>query len=312
MAIDFFSLRKIDQKDLILHASRMSGLSPVVLEKDLWVCLVLKILFESPYREHLTFKGGTSLSKAYDIIHRFSEDIDITFDKQLFVPPKSYDEINQMSRKKRGEYIETISEKAKLWARRVLAPHVTQISSAIGLNDVSIRIHDTDPLAVVFSFPSVLDNVYTYIKPSVYIEGGIRADTYPRESRKIESYLHRMTRNKQIPLDLEPLTTKVFSMHPLRTLYEKATLLHAEFHRDPQKPMPNHYSRHYYDVHKLIQQKYPHDIKLLQDVVRNKKMFFPSTWAHYDDIAISGIKILPNPQRMAEIKRDYEHMSVMF
>jgi len=81
---EWFDLSELDRKEVIVQTSISKGLPQAAIEKDWWVVAVLRTLFETEYASHLVFKGGTSLSKAWGLIERFSEDIDVGMDKAFF------------------------------------------------------------------------------------------------------------------------------------------------------------------------------------------------------------------------------------
>ena len=240
------------------------------VEKDLYVCWVLDFLFNRRGDDPigLYFKGGTSLSKAYGLIRRFSEDIDIGIYKaDLHVPLEAdiaaLPSINQQQR----ALAEKVDEAARQYIsgplKERLAKEIAAVEEAIeqpghftlGFGFDNYRNKDALDILVV-SYKSVFDSAQNYVQAAVRIEGGARPDPEPAEPREIVPYIA-----DEMPEGMDLTVRNVMTVKPERTFWEKVLILHAmtemtEKRREeanPERPVPdlNRYSRHYYDVHQI-------------------------------------------------------------
>jgi len=296
-----------DRRDIFSEAAAKRGIRPTIIEKDFWVCFVLRTLFvDSPYKESLVFKGGTSLSKVYGLIDRFSEDIDLVLDWKILGfgahdPTRTFG-----SKTKQNKFNREINEAARKFIAETLCPQIDELvkSQNLGLT-ASV---DADDLQVVnIHYPAAFSE--GYIRPEVRLEIGPLASWVPSSAYKIQPYLFDV-----LPGVLEDPDCPVVAIAAERTFWEKATILHQEAHREAV--MPQRHSRHYYDLYKLalspVREAAFTNLKLLKDVVDFKKRFYPSAWARYD-LAIPGsFKLLPaTKQQINNVDRDYEDMQIM-
>ena len=166
------------------------------MEKDFWVCWTLRELFRLPgIGEHLTFKGGTSLSKAWKLIERFSEDIDLVVDKAVLgfggdaAPDKA------SSNKQRKARLEDLMDACRLWVQGLIQPaFATRIAEALG--DFGWKLEVDPEMAngqcLLFHYPSVFPvGSAGYVRPVVKIELGARSDDWPHETKSIQAYVDR-------------------------------------------------------------------------------------------------------------------------
>ena len=156
-------------------------------------------------------------------------------------------------------------------------------------------------------YPTRLQPAYnSYVKSRIYVEFGVRGDSYPTETKNVRSYLHEKI--KQI----NDLCVPVNVLLPIRTFFEKVTLLHAETHAEGTR---QRISRHYYDLHQLAKQGYLEKAKtqleLLKNVIAHKSLFFASKKASYETIYSSGLRLLPPKEGLHDIQMDYQEMEVM-
>jgi len=176
-----------------------------------------------------------------------------------------------------------------------------------------LTIDEKDEQSLIFHYPSCLEKIENgYIDISIKLEFGARGDNSPCESKIIVSYAQQL-----LPELFEiPSSTKVSSLTAKRTFWEKATLLHAEYHRDPKKPLPSRMFRHYYDIVMLdknnLTKEALQDTALLDDVVKNKVIYFPSKWANYDEAKIGSLHLYPSEVFIKPLKWDSEKMTEMF
>jgi hypothetical protein len=298
-----------DRRDIFLEAAAKRGIRPTIIEKDFWVCVVLKLLFlKSPFGKSLVFKGGTSLSKAYGLIERFSEDIDLVLDWSLIGfgeglrdPMQNFD-----SKSKQDQFNKEINRLAAEFIAKTLCPELDRLlrNEDIGL---LAAVDPTDPHVISIQYPGAFSEAY--IRPEVRLEIGPLASWVPSAIYSIRSYAYDV-----LPELFENPACDVVAIAAERTFWEKATILHQEAHRQTQ--LPQRYSRHYYDLYKLavssVRASALAQSGLLQDVVTFKQRFYPSAWARYD-LAVPGtFKLLPTAQsQLADLERDYKDMQVM-
>lgn len=309
----FLQLAEERRKNFFIQAGLEIGYTPIVVEKDFWVCWTLKQIFEAPdLAKYLTFKGGTSLSKAYDIIDRFSEDIDLTISKNapLLADLKGPME-DDISGKERQRRIDALKENAQTYVAEYILPTLKdKVESALGSNNgwnLFLDSRDADNQTITFAYPKIFDGT-NYILPEIKLEFGARGEVEPSEIRPIKSYIAQTYPNL---FDGEEI--KVTTLSVERTFWEKVTILHALHHG---KNIRDRMSRHYYDTYMLMQKgvdaraiKQP---KLLERVVKNKTLLFKDNKASYETAVVGSLKLLPSADKLAEFKKDYAQMQEMF
>lgn len=297
-------------------AARMGKLTPQLVEKDFWVCWVLRQAFTlDPLGEHLTFKGGTSLSKAYQVIERFSEDVDLAIERSYLGFGDANEPERGASGKERKRRVKALREKCQRTIREELHPALqAAVASALPENDWRIELADDDPDGQSLRFfypPSVIGAFNRYFAPSVKLELGARSDHFPVESRTIRPYLA-----DALPAAVHEPETRVRVLHAERTFWEKATILHAIAHRPIDKPLPNAQSRHYYDLHQLANHTLGRSavgkLELLARVAVHKSLYFESAQARYDEARPGSLRLVPPDDRVRELRGDYASMAPMF
>lgn len=318
---ELLSLSQNERAQLFQEATNRSPniRNPIIIEKDFWVCWALDQIFSnSTLAPHVTFKGGTSLSKCYNIIDRFSEDIDLTLAKSYIGISGDNDPISASTSSQRGKRLEQLSDAVKTKITNDVKPVLTEEfrkSLSINFDDTEwqLTIDEEDKQSLIFHYPSCLEKPSDgYIDISIKLEFGARGDNNPCESKVISSYTQQL-----LPELFEnPSIIKVTSLTARRTFWEKVTLLHAEYHRNPTQPLPGRIFRHYYDIvmldQKNLTQEALNDPALLYDVVKNKTIYFPSKWANYGEAKIGSMRLYPNEIFIESLKRDSENMIDMF
>jgi len=314
MPESYLELSTSDQKDILQTAAAELGRSEAILEKDIWVCWVLQTLFNLPdAHTHMAFKGGTSLSKVYQVIDRFSEDVDITIDYRHFddIDYKDYPEVfNPFADNASKNQIRKFSNRLKGYVKGhthdILIPHLfVELDKIPTAKSHNIR-HDDLGEKVWLSYPSVVESQDEYLKTEVLIELGGRNVIDPNEKHYIEPYMAEITQSVSYP------GGNVTVLSPERTFWEKATLVHVECNRESIKNDPERLSRHWYDLTMLAKHSSGktaiHNRKLFEDVVRHKKAFFDASYANYDACLAGEIKLLPATDTISSLKSDYENM----
>ena len=296
-----------DRNDLFRETAARRAMNPAIVEKDFWVCWVLKHLFADPtFGDRIIFKGGTALSKVFGLIDRFSEDVDLILDWRLLGygpgqqdPFRAFDSATQ-----RDRFNKQFNDQAAAYIAGTLVPDLERVFAACP----SIRsvVDSHDPQAVNIAYPAAFSE--DYLRPEVRLEIGPLASWVPSNPHVIQPYSAQA-----FPSVFEDPDCAVVAITAERTFWEKATILHQQAHRTTA--MPLRYSRHYYDMCKLagsaIKDAALADLELLQDVVTFKQRFYPSRWARYEDAKPGTFRLVPAAERVAELRRDYRDMAVM-
>ena len=310
-----------DRQALFNETGATLGLANAIVEKDFWVCWILKRLFEwqTEAKSTLVFKGGTSLSKAFGVIRRFSEDIDLSFDrKDLGYTGERDPQYEALSGKAAGKLIDALAEDVERHIAKTLLPALRRAAVAhLGEGDAhgwKIEIDPRDPHSVNFSYPKALaPSDYTdipYIAPNVKLEFGARGDPWPTEERRIQPFAA-----DEFPAFFQEPSCTVTTLSARRTFWEKVTALHAEHHRPISSPTPLNFSRHYYDVAMLAEtdegQAALADLALLKKVAEHKAVFYRSAWAAYGTAKPGTLKLVPPETRLKDLSADYRAMAPM-
>lgn len=294
------------------QAAAELGFAKAIVEKDFWVCWSLQHLFALPsFVDHLIFKGGTSLSKAYDVIHRFSEDVDLSLDRAQLGFEGDRDPQNpDLSGGKRKSLLQELQDAAEV---TVAGPLLDEINTAFAARldqPFSLQIDDGDPQTILFTYPSLDDENPGYIQPIVRFEFGARGAKLPAEQRTLSTYV------QQAFPDLPGLAlVDVRTLGIERTFWEKATILHMLFHQDAGKPLADRMSRHYYDMAQLTQHEAKAralaNLDLLSEVSHHKSVFFKAAWARYEDAKPGSLRLVPSAELESALRRDYAGMREM-
>jgi hypothetical protein len=290
------------------------GLPEAIIEKDFWVCWVLKQLFSiEALSGRLLFKGGTSLSKVFHAINRFSEDIDLAVDYVALGFTGARDPRREDISKTRraGILAEMITECQRYIGGEFLTVVRARGQEILGTAETwSLDLSDQDPNVVRFRYPAASSKNLDYVVPQVVLELGTHAEFVPHDRFTIRSFTA-----EEFPKVVVDGDVGVVALLAKRTFWEKATILHAEFYRPEEKALPDRYSRHYYDVAMMAQGATRADalgdMTLLAQVVKHKETFYPSAWAHYDLARPGSLRLIPTEDRMAALERDYRNMGVM-
>jgi len=290
--------------------------SPAIIEKDFWVCWTLhRIYAVMKFQPELIFKGGTSLSKAYNAIERFSEDVDLSVSRRDLGFADSRDpEEEGISRKESRRRIAALVVTCQEMVRNRLLPRLREgFASVIGKSGWSIELDAIDPQTVVFAYPrsEPAGRLPEAIRPAIRLEMGARSDDWPAEDREIQCYAA-----EAFPQAFQVARScRTHVLDARRTFWEKVTLLHAEFHRPTVDAAADRLSRHYYDVYQLSRQEIGQQalsrMDLLERVVAHKRLFFAAAWAHYETAVPGGFHLVPPAGRMSAFQGDYARMREM-
>lgn len=300
---NFFKISTRQQTNAIETIAKKLNITPPSVEKDVWVTAVLRALFALPYTEYLSFKGGTSLSKCYNLIERFSEDIDIAIQRDFLGFDGSLSK-TQISDKLRRAACSFVRDKLQFDIAKQLENH------EIRLDLFSVRVNitpvtTTDPEIIEVHYKSHY-NELSYLEPIVKIEVSGRSMIEPLQKVAMQSLV-----DKEFPdASFADTSFEVNSVVPERTFLEKIFLLHEEFAK-PQKFMrTERMSRHLYDLAKLddaaIVEKALNNKELYNSIVEHRRIFVGLKDFDYDTLAPRTIKIIPPDFIISEWQQDYK------
>lgn len=298
-------------------AARRNIAAPVV-EKDFWVCWMLGLLFgHEEWGEVLLFKGGTALSKVYGLIGRFSEDIDLSISPAHLGIPEAEIEAAD-TRHKRDHWRQQLEQACRQWVVGELQPVLEQTIAAVlgrpSRGDAWLQFEidkTTRSPSLLFHYASPLPAGSDYIERSVKLEFGSLTDQRPVGRHAVRPWLA-----DTLIGDNDDMRCEVVALKVERAFWEKATILHAEYHRAPGSPAPGRYARHYSDVATMA--KTAEATRALENpdmrrrVVDWKHRFFARAWARYDLARPGTFRLVPPDFRHAELARDYVAMRQMF
>ncbi|RWI18642.1 MAG: nucleotidyl transferase AbiEii/AbiGii toxin family protein [Mesorhizobium sp.] len=306
-----------DRLDLFLATANRIGAPVGNVEKDFWVCWTLNSLYhERPAGEpRLLFKGGTSLSKGYGLIQRFSEDIDVTVFRDDLDEAASVEELEGLSNKKRRAKLEAIRDACRAYITGPLRDFLTAQLADItnGAGRVELDEADADGQTLLLWYPEVEPRDGAYVRPAIRLESGAKSALDPNRPITITPYVAEEAAG--IDLTVADVTTieatrtfwdKVVIAHGLRRWYERRGELRQEGQR---------VSRHYYDLHCLLGSESGKaalgDLDLGADCVRHARMFFDRPDYDLDSAVRGSFAIAPSPEMVDALARDYANTTAM-
>jgi len=294
-----------ERREVFRAAAQAMRVHEAIVEKDFWVCWVLDYLFQdSPWKDSMAFKGGTSLSKAFWAIERFSEDIDLILDWKT-LGYRDDEPWEARSATKQDAFGKQANHRTEEFLAHDFAPVVRA-----ALNERAGAAVDVTAAAqeILIRYPRAFS--LAAIQPQLKLEIGPLAAWVPNEPRAIHPYAA-----ERFPqLFTQPETT-VRTIVAERTFWEKATILHQEAHRGEERPLPPRYSRHYYDLYRMsrlpVRAAALGQLALLQEVVEFKMRFYRCPWAKYEEARPGSLRLLPPEHHRAELREDYAAMQAM-
>ena len=312
----FVLLSDKDKRAYFEVAAANLNVMPQLVEKDFWVCWILEILFSlQGIGDHLTFKGGTSLSKCYNVIGRFSEDIDVSIERPFLSRARAIEPDKEKSNKENQRRLKELQLACQSKINEIILPKLKQaIASVIsdkGEWKIQLDPDDACKQTILFAFPHVMiSSMKSYVKSAVKIEFGARSDHWPVETSTIVPYVADVSGE----LTIEGASVRVLAAE--RTFWEKATILHMIYYYPSEKNVPPRMSRHYYDLFAMadspIYKKALESISLLKHVSEHKSLFFKANWAHYDEAKPGTLRLVPRDNQVSQLKNDYRQMQQMF
>ena len=289
------------------------GINQVAIEKDWWVTVTLKALFQTDCRDSLIFKGGTSLSKGFNIIERFSEDIDLAISHSFFGIEKTNKSQRDKLKKLARRYIqETLSAQLDAQLKDMgitgyTIENVTQVQDKNG--EWKPIDSDKDPTVILLHYPSIVEDTISYIPPRVKIEISCLSMDEPTEEHDIHSLICETFEEEDTDANC-----KIRTVVPTRTFLEKLFLLAEEFQKD--KPRSVRMSRHLYDLEKLMDTEYGRealaDRTLYDAIVEHRRAYYALKYVNYDLHAPASINFMIPEQTIESWKADYSDMRRFF
>lgn len=296
-----------EQAEILRALAERLGRDALVLEKDVWLCWVLHHLFAMPDTKQMAFKGGTSLSKVYQAIHRFSEDIDVTIDFRSLDPTLEPFE-HPLSSAQRTALNNRLREFLREYVHGAVKPYFEERIQVLPSDRPAQVEVDEQGEKLFVRYPSALGGgaEHEYVRGAILIEFGGRNTTVPSTQRLIQPDIA-----EELPeLFFQEAVPSVLDAE--RTFWEKATLIHAECQRSDQRPSHERWARHWYDLAMLadkpIGEQALADRALLQSVVDYKKVFYYAASANYDACLAGQMALVPTGELLIRLEKDYQAM----
>lgn len=314
----FIAAPERDRLDIFLAASRRLGAAVQNIEKDFWVCWTLDVLYNGlpSGRPRLLFKGGTSLSKAHDLIRRFSEDIDMTVFREDLNQAASIEEMEKLSGKKRRAKLDAIRDACRAW---VAGPLIESLAAQIKefVSDggrIELDADDPDGQTLLVWYPAIAASQPGYVRPAVRIECGAKSALDPHRDVLIRPYI------AEDAAELNISVPGVTTIEPPRTFWDKIVIVHGlrRWHeiRGELRQEGQRVSRHYYDLHCLFHSSVGlalGDQALAANCVRHARMFFDRPDLDLASAKPGTFAIEPNTKMLDSLRRDYANtISMIF
>ncbi|MBL0167985.1 MAG: nucleotidyl transferase AbiEii/AbiGii toxin family protein [Propionivibrio sp.] len=304
---EFFKLSIAERREALDAAANTSGLLPHLLEKDIWVVWSLRHLFAGPYADYLAFKGGTSLSKAYGVIRRFSEDVDLTYDIRAIASDLVGDADAPLpaSKSQEKKWSKEIRERLSEWVGAEIVPRLKHDLEQYGL-PATVRA-DCDKVFIDYT---PLATGTGYVAPAVMLEFGARSTGEPSEPRAICCDAAAYLQGVEFPTAIPQV------MRAERTFWEKATAIHV-YCAQGEFRGGDRFARHWHDVTRLdaagFADKAIANKALARAVADHKSVFFAEKNPHgglidYHAAVAGGLQLVPDDSAMAKLAADYQHM----
>jgi len=315
--------REKERRDLFVGAADRLRTNEQNIEKDFWVCWTLDALFNEldAGGPRLLFKGGTSLSKGYGLIERFSEDIDITVFREDIGQAATVQELEALSGKKRTARLDAIKTACQEY---IHGPMLEQISDLLrrALKTANLSGHrarveadpdDPDRQGLLLWYPTATAEGNVYIRRAIKIESGAKSALDPHSLLTVRPYIA----DDLMSLDLT--IGNVTTVDPRRTFWDKVVILHGLRRwwdrRGELKGGGQRVSRHYYDVYRLLASEVGRqaitDAAMAEDCVRHARMFFNRPDFDLASAVPGSYTLTPHNGMLADLRQDYAAMSGM-
>lgn len=308
MSNRFVTLSDDDKRLLIAHTSQQMKLPVQVIEKDWWVTAVLSVISQLSYSRYVSFKGGTSLSKAWSMIKRFSEDVDIALDHSFFG-------IDNTSRSQRIK----LRKVCRAFITGQLSKEISDALCILGCKGFYVepvtKKHgveidgDKDPTVIMVKYESLFPSVLPYVQQAVKIEISCLSMNEPLAPCDISSML-----SQSVPALAHDDNFVINTVLPSRTFLEKAFLLNEEYQRD--HPRSFRMSRHLYDLERMMDSDFASDalsdMSLCQKIIQHRRDFYNLKYVDYDSDLPQRIQICPPNDILHDWSLDYEDLRTSF
>lgn len=317
--LEFAKLPIAERAPYFVEAANRRQLTPLIVEKDFWVCFSLRVLFSTTeLADKFVFKGGTSLSKVFGSIKRFSEDVDLSVDPDWLgfagdnrpEAAKSRSQFEKRWKELNAACATAVDQKV----RPALEYAIQNVLGPLrgGAPYLAFHLDDqTHSPVLTFHYPTTEQAGSGYVQPQVKLELGSLTDQRPVGDHTVTPWVA-----EEFPTLFTAPACRVVALEIERTFWEKAAILHVEYHRPAEKPMRSRFSRDCYDVCQMAAhpagQRALEDLDLLARVVRHKRTYFQSAWANYDAAKPGTLRLVPPAHRLADLKTDYQQMRTMF
>lgn len=305
---EFLSFSQQDKSAIIYNTANKFHMPEAIIEKDFWVCWLLDYLFNDfQYKDFICFKGGTSLSKVYHCIDRFSEDIDLALDWSIIGILKD-DAYDLRSHRQQDFFNKDVIKKTEDYLLNIWLPLIKEDLKSRLNEQFELYIDESNLQTICFQYPRIYDD--SSILQVIRLEVGILAEPVPSSWKYINTYMADI-----YPELFETMYIKVKVVDIVRTFFEKVTILHREAKRTNGN-YPARYSRHYYDVYQMIEKGIAKDalqhLEIMEKVVQFKKRFYPYKWAEYDEVLKGECQFIPSEEAVQAFSKDYDFMKKMF
>jgi len=291
-----------DKRDIFNEVSAKTDLPSAAVEKDWWVVRTLELVFDTSIAPHTVFKGGTSLSKAWGLIDRFSEDIDLALDRKFLGFNKTMT----------GSQLSKLRKHSFRYISENFFPEISNKFATVGFDNVNIQLGeirdtDQDPLIIEIYYPSVTDPI-DYLQPRVLIEVGSRSLMEPTSAKNFSSMVGEQYKGRAFADEYITIPT----VNPERTFLEKIFLLHEELQRPVKQMRIERKSRHLYDLEKLMDTDYAktalNNMDLYHTIVEHRRTLTPIRGIDYANHTPEKINIIPPNEMIVQWEKDYVEM----
>lgn len=302
--IKFLQIPDTEKRRIYQDISNKMGLPPQAIEKDVWVTLMLRMIFSSIHADRFIFKGGTSLSKAFNLIDRFSEDIDLGIDRKYL--GFDGDLTPGQVRKLRRACHKYVSVELK----EILGNRLTEFGVNPKTYDLIVeneQVSDQDPETIQVNFKSLFDEV-SYLANNIKIEISARSLIEPNQTVLIQSWIDKQYEGASFVAD----SFEVIATDPRKTFLEKLILLHEEFQKPTEKIRFVRMSRHFYDINQILNSEFGQealrDNELFESIIAHRKAIIPAKNTNYDLITLNTLKVIPPGEYLKNYEADYKEM----
>jgi predicted nucleotidyltransferase component of viral defense system len=301
---DFYKLPVEQKTTIIKQVVNKTGLYPQIVEKDLWVTTFLQLIFSLPFANKLVFKGGTSLSKVWNVIERFSEDIDLAIDRELF----------DLEGDLTVRQIKKLRKQSSLFVKETICSELQNALEKYNLQNLCSIEPQPDgegdktypePRKIFIRYQSLFDTL-PYVKAEIVLEIGARSLIEPTAKSEIKSMI-----SENSPIETSLINSQIITTVPEKTFIEKAFLLHEIF-TCGGRMLANRKSRHLYDLEKMMDKDFAvkanSNNELWNTIRHHREKFTHINGIDYSQDIRSKISLIPPEQVIDNWQQDYETM----